>query len=328
MNEQIPISAELRASVQRRLHPEIQQIAIRDHDQWMRERSQDFTASVAGCLFGVHPYTSEYEQHMLKSGQITADPEETIMQRQGRLLEPVAIQLLREQRPDWTVDYPHRIYYRDVAARLGATPDAPTRDDCGDWGNVQVKVVERWVFKAEWCDEAGEISPPLSMAIQTIVEAHLIRAKWAAIAVLIVGGGVELKIVPVPIHDRLIARVKEKVAAFWEGVRMLTPPNPDYSRDGALIEQLFRGNGEVVDMSGDNALVALVDEKERLAADAKSAKVRLDEIKAEILDKLSGASAARIAGGRVITAKRVERSGYTVEPYSYVDLRIKNGARK
>ena len=301
----------------------IQQIRIADHAQWMRERSQDVTASVAGCLLGIHPYWTAYGLHLFKCESVTEDPEETVMMRQGRLLEPVAVQLMREMRRDWEIIYPVGIYYRDSAARLGATPDVLVRDERGRWGVIQIKTVERWVFKRKWHDEDGELEPPLWIATQAIIEAYLTKVEWAAVAVLIVGSGLELKLVDVPLHLALIDRIKSEVAAFWRGVETGKLPDPDHVRDAKLLEQMFEYRDEIVDLTGDNSLVALVDERAKLSKTKRNAEARLKDIKGEILLKLHGASFGRIADGRCITVKLIEKNGYTVEPFSYPDIRVK-----
>lgn len=325
MNKPIPVSAELRASVQRWQYPEIDAIKITDRQSWLAHRSQDVTASVAACLLGpIHPFVTAYGLHMLKSGQIADDPEETAAMRRGRLLEPVAVQLLREERPEWIIDtYPHGVYYRDPVARIGATPDVLARDEYGRWGVIQIKSVEPSVFKRTWRDEDGDLAPPLWVAIQGLIEAHLTRCEWVAVAPMVVGHGLDMPIVSVPLHAGIIDRIKSEVAAFWRGVDRGRPPDPDYGRDAKLLEQMFAGRDEVADLTGDNALVELVDERTRLSADVKSAEIRLKEIKGECLAKLAGASAGRIADGRLITAKRIERKAYSVEASSYVTITVK-----
>ena len=57
-------------------------------------------------------------------------------------------------------------------------------------GIVQIKSVEGSIFRKKWRDpETNEIAPPLWIAVQGIVEAHLDGAQWAAVAPLVVGFG-------------------------------------------------------------------------------------------------------------------------------------------
>lgn len=68
----------------------------RNDAAWHRLRAKDITASVAGALIGVHEFTTIYELWSLKTGREFQSTEETDAIRRGRLLEPVAVEFLRE----------------------------------------------------------------------------------------------------------------------------------------------------------------------------------------------------------------------------------------
>lgn len=302
----------------------IDRIAITDRDQWLKLRGQDITASIAGCLLGVHPYITPLGAYLLKSGAITEDPEETAPMRRGRLLEPVAVQMLREEQPGWLFeDYPVGMYYRDPLARLGATPDCLVYDENNKFGVVQFKTVEPGIFRKQWKDEDGTVSPPLWVVCQAIVEAHLTGAKWAAVAAMVVGFGIELHVIPVPIHIGIIDRIKFEVGNFWDRITRNDPFPPDYARDGKLIARLYpEANGHIVDLSSDNQLPIIAAEDLRLAADIKELDARRKAIKAEFLAKIGSAAGATFQGGRV-TANTVNRKAYSVAATSYRDVRVK-----
>lgn len=301
----------------------IQRIAIENRDQWLKLRGQDCTASTIGCLLGIHPYITPLGLYLLKAGMVSEDPEETAPMRRGRLLEPVAAQMLAEERPDWLVRYPNEAYYRDLDCRLGATPDCFAYDEDHKLGVVQFKNVEPSVFRRTWKDEDGIVSPPLWIVCQAIVEAHLTGAKWAAVAAMVVGFGIELHVVPVPIHSGIIHRIKDEVRAFWDRVAHNTPYPPDYARDGALIARLYpETNGHIIDLSSDNILPAIAAEDRQLAAEIKARDERRKAIKSEFLAKLGNAAGATFQGGRV-TANVVHRKPYQVAATQYRDVRVK-----
>lgn len=301
----------------------IESIPITDRDQWLGLRKRDVTASVAGALLGVHPYASALGLYLLKSGQIEADAEDTPAMRRGRLLEPVAIQMLREDHPQWNDTNPPGMYYRDPEARLGATPDVITFDGARGLGVIQIKSVEASVYRRTWRDEDGTITPPLWIVCQAIVEAHLTGAEWAAVAALVVGFGIDLHLVEIPIHAGIIDRIKAEVAAFWDRVARKDPPPADYARDGKLIAKLFpESDGHIIDLSSDNMLPELAVRDRALADEIKDRKDQREAIKSEILMKLGTASGATFQGGR-ITANTVHRKAYSVSASQYRDLRIR-----
>jgi len=310
---------------------------VEDRAAWLERRQADVTASAIGALLGVHDYATPLSLYMLKAGLIAEDPAEpTITETsiklppmmRGNVFEDDALALVGMLRPRWSTE-PVGIYYRDPEVRIGATPDAFAIDPGRPgFGIVQIKSVEQSVFRAKWMDpETREVSPPTWIALQAIVEAHLTGASWACVAAMVIGFGIDLHLVEVPIHAGILDRLKAEVGAFWRGVEAGVPPDADLGRDGALIEQMWRGGGPEKDLRGDNEVLGLVDERERLSVEKGAAEKRLKDIKTALMAKVGpDAATARLADGRAITIKRVERKGYTVEPSSYADLRIKRSA--
>ena len=89
-------------------------------------RANDLTASDMGAAVGDSPFKTQLELYAEKTGHLQPKSETPVMRR-GRLLEPVAVSMLREEHPDWDIRYPLNLYLRDPELRLGATPDATVR---------------------------------------------------------------------------------------------------------------------------------------------------------------------------------------------------------
>lgn len=303
---------------------------IGDRAAWLAMRRQDVTASAVGALLGVHDYVTPYALWALKTGRIEDDATESAAIARGRRLEPIVIDMVREERPDWLVKAPAGEYLRDSVIRLGATPDAYVNDPLRGFGTLQVKTTHEMIFRDKWRGEAGEIEPPLWIAAQTLVEAHLAGARWAAVAVLVVGFGLDLHIVDVPLHAGLIERLRSEVGAFWRMVDSGTPPDPDYGRDAATIARLFaEDDGETIDLSGDNRILAVLDERACLKAreaDGAAAEKARKPLDAEILAKLGSAARGTLADGRVIEAKTIRRSAYAVKASSYRTIKVRGEA--
>lgn len=292
-------------------------------DHWLNLRKRDVTASVSGALLGVHPFVSRYRLWHEKAGTIQEDAAETQAMIRGRVLEAPALELLKIDRPKWRVWQPNE-YLRDPAARMGATPDAyaidPERDG---FGVIQVKSVEKSVFARKWRDEDGEVEPPLWIVIQAIWEAHLSGASWACVVAFVVGFGLELHVIDVPLHHGIIDRLRDETAIFWTSVLADLPPEPDYGADGALIAGLYsHDNGREIDLTGDNALPGILAERADLKARIKADTTRVAEIDAEIIAKL-GENERGFLPGWIIKRPHIERRGYYVQPTSYRRLTIK-----
>lgn len=301
-------------------------VVIRPSDRasWLAARARDVTASVVGALFGEHEFTTIYQLWALKTGRDRRDDEETPAIRRGRLLEQVAVQLLREQYPSWTITHnaAENIYFRDPEARLGATPDVIVDAPGRGKGVVQVKSVEASAFRRKWLDEDGNVEAPLWIALQATLEAHLTGCQWAAVAPLVVSHGLEMPLIDIPILPGVIEAIVDRTRAFWAMVEEGREPEPDYARDGAVIERIYAGDAShEVDLTADNRVPTLIAERRERMAERDGAQGRINEIDAEIKAKMGDAYVAHIAGGRKITWKPQARAGFFVEPKTTRALR-------
>lgn len=302
----------------------IERTKIASLEHWHAMRSQDVTASVAAALVGAHPFETAYGLFAAKTGQISNSGEESAPMRRGRLLESVAIKVLEEDYPHWLIGAnpaPGGFYFRDPDRRMGATPDVIVTCPERGIGVVQIKSVEAGLFRKNW-NVDGEITPPLYAVIQAIIEAHLVGAKWAAVAALVVGHGVDLHLIEAPLHEGILTRIRDEVAKFWARVEANDPPDPDYGRDGALLARLMvQDNGQAMDLSGDNMLPALLAERCEIKARIKVDEDRCAEIDAEIRDKVGEAQIATLPGWKV-SLKTQHTKEYTVKARTTRPIRI------
>jgi hypothetical protein len=300
---------------------------IFDRAKWLEWRKNDVTASAAGALFGAHEYTTYYELWALKSGLINEDADETPPMRRGRLLEPVALEMLREERPSWTIER-GVAYFRDPGHRIGATPDAIAIDpERPGFGIIQFKSVEAGIFARKWRDEDGEVAPPLWIAIQAIIEAAQTGASWAVVVPMVISYGITLPVLDVPLHPGILTSAREKSLAFWQQVESKIAPDPDYGRDGELIAKLnSRCDGSTIDLSTDNRILAIAEEDATLAENIKQLDSRRKTIRAEALAKIGAAEIATVNGDVIATARTVSKKGYEVKPSSYRNLQFKRSA--
>jgi predicted phage-related endonuclease len=306
--------------------PEIQRLDASDQATWLSLRGRDVTASSAGALFGVHEYVTPFLLWALKSGRVADDPEDTPPMRRGRLLEPVAVAILQEDNPRRTKTFTHnagpgRIYLRDAAARVGATPDVFVDDERGV-GIIQIKSVEASIYRKKWINpDTHEVEPPLWIAVQTLLEGHLNGADWLEVAALVVGHGVELQRILIAPNPSLINRLYDRVGEFWRMIERGDEPAPDYAQDGATIARMYDADdGGEMDL-GPRAS-EIVEARAALKADIKAAEAGIETLNAEMKDMLGNCAIGVLDDGRKVTWRTTHRKAYQVPESQFRTLRF------
>lgn len=304
----------------------IEVIRPADDAAWHAARRRDVTASQIGALFGAHEFMSLFELWMVKAGRIERTYKETPAMLRGLFVEAPAVDLLGKRHPDWRIEHnaAENIYYRDPAYRLGATPDVIAFDPVRGKGVVQIKSVEPSIYRAKWLDAEGEPDPPLWIALQATLEAYLTGSSWAAVAPVVIGHGVDMPELEIPVLPGVVEAMRKKSLAFWESIALGEEPAPDFTRDGEVIAALYGdGNPEhEIDLSTDNRIHELVDNRAALAREVASLKAQIEEVDAEVKAKLGAAHVGWLGQGRKLVWKPQERAGFftpatTIRPLRY-----------
>lgn len=291
-----------------------------DHEEWLKLRHEDVTASKIGALFGCHPYATPLQ---LYAEKIQLNPPSSVdsgILRRGRWFEAAAIKAARELRPGWEIEEPG-IYLRDAERGIGATPDAIFTDDNGECGVMQIKTVSKQQWRDVWC-ENDEPEAPLWVALQAMTEAALGGYYKAVVAPLVVDEWApELHILELDIQPVAYASIAREVTRFWHQVDARQPPAADYLKDVDTLSEMYEGKGPALDLTGDIAFGRLLDEKEAIDARRNAAIEDAKAIKGRIIQAMRD-SAAVTCGGRIVTYKEISRAGYSVQPATYRRLRI------
>lgn len=289
---------------------------ITSREQWLEWRREALTASDIGAVARVDPYRSALQVYAEKVEFIPL-PESPLMKR-GRLFEAAAVEYLREEHPDWTVERPNA-FYVDMEARIGCTPDALITTAEGRSINCQIKTISQPVF------DRWEGVPPVGYILQTACENALLEADGGLLAVLSVSAfDAQLHEFEVPRHPAAEERIKALATDFWANVAARRYPAPDYERDAEIISHLFPPRPEVaapLDLSTDNRIYAVLEDRDRLKGSIKEAEAAVKALDAELIDKLQGAQLA-LADGWRITHKMTHRNEYAVPAKDFPTLRI------
>lgn len=277
------------------------------------ERNHDVTASVIGCLWGVHvhPYMTVFELYNMKRG-LELPREHTEVTERGNDLEPIVAIGVQRKHPEWCIRKCEH-YYRDPEQRIGATPDYFIDGDPRGLGVLQCKTVAASVFKKTY-DEDSSL-PPFWILLQVQTELLLTGAAFGIIGVRVVGDHTwRQREYVVPRHEGAQQRILATVHEFWEGFDQGIRPRPDYERDQSVIEAIHPHDkpGIAADLRDNNRIYELLEIIEANNGVAALAKKVADKARAEVMDMMGEAAIALVRGWRV-TWKTERREAHYIK---------------
>lgn len=302
---------------------------VADREGWLKLRQNDITASDVASICGVG-YRSPLEVWAEKKGHLAPKGDNPILRR-GRRFEPSLWATIKEENPSWEIRA-GKVYLRAPSLRFGATPDAMAIDpERKGLVLIQGKVVAKPIFVADWLggDRDGTAPiVPLGYQLQTLAETilaerafkqeiHPVLAAW-----VIDTFSENLFLIPLKRHPQAEAKILTAVEEFWRQFDAGIQPALDPSKDHDVVKQLYpTDNGSTIDLTGDNTLPLLMDERKKLGDVEKQAKDRREEITTEIMAKIGDNSFALIAGGRKVSAKLTTVKEAVRASYSFRSLR-------
>lgn len=224
---------------------------ITSRESWLAARREDFTASDAGALFGVHKYRTLRQIAVEKAGAAKPERQSSVFRR-GHILEPAIAAAMaydhglicesskrylrardpanRHVRIGATKDYHLTVLAEDLERVLGERFPQSWRRYLGDMPmamSVEMKSVDYGVFADEWGD-----GPPHYHLAQASTQAMVAGDDGALIVALVIGKSLDLHIYPVERIPAFEAAVVSRVAEFWSRLED-NEPQPVDARDPA-----------------------------------------------------------------------------------------------
>jgi predicted phage-related endonuclease len=254
--------------------------------EWLGWRAGLYTASRMGALFGCDEWTSIADVVAEMRGERRGAGDNPAM-RAGRILEPAVIAALNEERPELHV-VKATTFHILPDLRLGCTPDAFGDDDL----LVQCKTVsvEQW---QKW-----RARPPLQYVLQTLCELIVTGCARGILAVMVRSPSFPLHLFDVPRHPAAEQRILDAVAEFW---RMWDAGEHPVAQSAEGLAEVF-DDGSSIDLSQDNLLPVILDERAILKATTSSAEARLKEIDEVIKQRIGAARLGWLPGWQITYA--------------------------
>lgn len=303
----------------------IQRITPKNRDEWLTMRTLDVTSTESAALFGLSPHTTEFALwHQKRNGDLGEIDENERMTWGTRLQDSIARGIAADQ--GWKVRKLNQ-YVRDAPIRMGASFDFEIIGHPDGPGILEIKNVDRLVYRDGWIEEGGQIEGPPHIETQVQHQLAVTGRGWAMLVALV--GGNTIKATRRDRDDAMGAAIRQKVAAFWASVDAGTPPAPDYALDARFISRLYRdvAEGKIIDARNNDRLAALAARYAAIGREAKAIDDEKQAIKAELLTEIGDAEKVLLSNAS-ITAKRVQAKEIAYTRAEYRDFRVNTKKEK
>jgi putative phage-type endonuclease len=260
-----------------------QKIERTDEASWLQERTRDVTSTEVAALFGLSPYTSEFELfHRKRVGEVVRIEENERMRWGKRLEGAIANGVAADN--EWVIT-PANIYMRDPVARIGSSFDFLISED----GLMEIKNVDGLQFQNKWIDDGVTLEAPEHIELQIQHQMEVAERDYCILVALV--GGNRVRWVRRERDEQIGAAIRERVSQFWDRVIRNDAPSPDYTMDADFIIKQLHANandGEVIE--ADEALEDLIAQYQFVSREAAGMDELKSKTKAELLQRIGTAS--------------------------------------
>lgn len=250
------------------LHPENEQA-------WLKMREADLTSTMVPALFGLSPYLTQYElYHGKKNGVFIPFDVNERMEKGSRMQEYAAQEIAIKE--GWSVRRMDE-YIRIPGERMGSSFDFEFTCPKLGKGIFEIKAVDLPQFKEKWDEEAP---PHIEIQFQDQLEVADIY-EHGVIGVFT--GLYDYKLFPRDRDRAMGSALRKACGKFWDNVEVGIEPDPDFYRDGEMINLLNRiVSPDPISCVDDDGLEALASKYLRLSGEFKSVESEKDATRAEI----------------------------------------------
>lgn len=276
---------------------------ITSEAEWLAMRKQDVTSTEVSALYGMSPYTTEFELWHQKNGTLESDFEDNDRIAAGRHLEP-AIATLVAERHGVKVE-PLKVYARDPEARMGSSFDyiitgheheaaSELADHVARYGTgiMEIKNVDFLAHRDRWTKDEC----PDHIEVQLQQQLELTGYEWGAVVALVGGNRIWIYI---RMRDKAVGKaLRHAIAKFWSMTEAPPPVMPD-DADAIIALHQFADPGTVLDARDDDYFASLAEDYDQLGSKIKALEDERKAVKANIIARAGIASKVLLANGTI-----------------------------
>lgn len=303
-------------------------------EQWLEGRRTGIGGSDAAAVLGVSEWRTPLDVYMDKTGvpKLIEDSEAMFW---GRQLEDVVARVYAERSGFAVQRFNKQIINAEFPCLIANIDRLVSVDGKAPAHRGQIRTKRLLECKtangfaaAEW-GEPGTDEAPAEYVIQCQHYMGLTDAEVTDIAVLI--GGSDFRIYTVYRDDDLIAHMQTVLPQWWdEHIVNLTPPDITYDHRCTMdsLKRMYPGtNGELIE--GDDSVQRWHRVLIEASQQAKRYEAVADGARAHLLGVMGESSILDLPDDNIqYTRKSITRKGFTVEPTTYIDFRMRKRKEK
>ena len=249
-------------------------ISVRDQTHWHEIRAQHIGGSEVSALFGLSPFTTQWQLWMEKAGKLPPeDLSDNKSVQAGTFLES-GIANWAAHRWGMAIDKVTDYYTTDDCPGMGASLDFIT--DAG------IPIEIKWSAYGDGWEYDGEVitSAPENYILQVQHQMACVGAEYGYLIALLRNEPRRMKI---PRNDNIIDAIKAKVTEFWNSIRDGVEPPVDFENDAEAVVRLL-GHVPMSDVTLGDEHAHLFQTYLEMADLEKQAKAKKEKAKTELLD--------------------------------------------
>jgi putative phage-type endonuclease len=242
----------------------------------LKERRRYIGGSDVAAILGLNPYKNVTDVWLHKTGRTITEPTTSRPADLGNRLEPALVELAAETIGD-TVELNKRFHNDWRSAQVDGW--LPNRQEV-----VEAKCIGLFnprFDRNEWGIE-GTDEIPFMYLVQVLWQLHVTGANTGHVTALL-GGGLGHRMYRIERNDELIKRIDDLVETFWFD-NVVADVAPTQPATLATYKEVIREPDRSVEVDSD---LPFLYEAAQVAA--KEAEVKVDEVKARILQQLGDA---------------------------------------
>lgn len=295
----------------------IESIIPKDEKEWLELRTKDITSTEISALFGISPYTTEFELwHRKRDGKVLDFEQNERMLWGTRLQDAIASGIAKDCK--WEIRRMNE-YLRLTEFRMGSSFDFSIEET--EPGLLEVKNVDSLQYKYGWDIETENVEAPPHIEIQIQHQLAVSCRQFAYLGALI--GGNKVVLLKREPDLAIIQAIKDRVTKFWESIDKNIEPKPDFKADAEFISKLYgyAEPGKVLDLRGDNEFLTLAKRHKELGDAVKACTEERDGLKAQML-MIVGDAEKVVADGFSISAGLVGPTHVEYDREGYRNFRL------